>query len=66
MIDTWKTWIGQKIRKQSGKPFKSGDKLGTPVEIVTHPFTGRPAFIMKDDGTVVECVKCEVADAVLL
>ena len=66
MINEWKTWIGRPIQKQSGKPFKSTHKIGVPIEIVAHPITGRPAFVMKDDGSVVECRMCEAANAVLL
>ena len=43
-VDVYENWIGQKVRKASGrsnqlssKPFKSGNKANTVKEIVNHP-----------------------------
>ena len=56
----WKAWIGKQVSKESGKPFKSGEKLGTVTGMITHPITKRPAFTMQEDGTYVECCRCQL------
>lgn len=60
-----KSWIGQKVRKTSGrsnqlssKPFKSGNKVNTVREIVNHPQLNVPAFTFLEDDSVVECRRC--------
>lgn len=46
------------VTKKSRKPFKSRSKVARVVESVTHPITGRPAYLL-DDGSVVEQQKCQ-------
>lgn len=60
-----KSWIGQKVRKTSGrsnqlssKPFKSGNKANTVREIVNHPQLNVPAFTFLEDDSIVECRRC--------
>lgn len=60
-----KSWIGQKVRKTSGrsnqlssKPFKSGNKTNTVKEIVNHPQLNVPAFTFLEDDSIVECRRC--------
>ena len=50
--------VGKRVVKNSGKPFKSGDRVGTVQAITTHPDTKRAAFVMKEDGSVVEAGIC--------
>lgn len=40
------------VTKQSGKPFKSGDKEGMVMDVVVNPRTGLVAFRMDDDSIV--------------
>lgn len=54
-LAVWPTWIGQQVKKISGKPFKSGQKLNTVSCMMIHPITGRQAFGFNDDETFVEC-----------
>jgi len=56
----YELWLNKFVYKTSGKPFKSGDKLGKPVKIIEHPQLHIPAFVMKDDGSYVECRRCEL------
>lgn len=63
-----KSWIGQKVRKTSGrsnqlssKPFKSGNKTNTVKEIVNHPQLNVPAFTFLEDDSIVECRRCLLA-----
>lgn len=56
----WQNWIGQKIEKHSGKPFKSSKKIGIPIAIETNPNSGKLAFRMKDDETLVDCYQCKL------
>lgn len=51
-------WVGAKISKISGKPFKSGLKIDTVKEFGANPATGNPAFIMESCGSCVECRVC--------
>jgi len=51
--------IGKYVVKKSGKPFKSGKKMGQIKEIVQHPITGRSAFKL-DDQSIVEQRICIV------
>lgn len=53
--------IGKKVTKR-GKPFKSGRKENTVRGIVLHPKKKVPAFIFKEDDSVMECEKCTVID----
>lgn len=57
MFIDFTTFIGQTITKESGKPFKSGEKVGTVVGTTINPNTFLPAFMM-DDGSVVDCHQC--------
>ena len=55
----WQTWIGEKVYKTSGKPFKSTLKIATVKGVTVNPWTLRPAFIFEEDDSVVECRTCE-------
>lgn len=46
--------IGDKVVKKSGKPFKSGLKIGTVLEIVPNPYTGKPGIRIKEDNSIVD------------
>lgn len=50
--------VGEKIKKKSNKPFKSGDKEATVIGYMTHPITYRIAYVI-EDGTHVEIKQCE-------
>lgn len=56
-IQMWHGWVGHKIVKNSGKAFKSGEKIGTPVAVCVHDHTTNLAFKM-NDGSQVECWRC--------
>jgi hypothetical protein len=67
-VDAYAGWIGQKVRKTSGranqlcsKPFKSGNRTNTVKEIVNHPQLNVPAFTFLEDDSVVECRRCLLA-----
>jgi len=57
-VAIWTSWIGQKVRKISAKPFKSRFKWATVKGIIEHPVTGRPGFTFEEDESVVECRIC--------
>ena len=59
-IESLQFMIGKRIRKCSGKPFKSKLKAATVVDIIEHPQTQRPAFLLKEDGTIVAAIQCEL------
>ena len=55
--DNWKYWVGNEIVKHSGKPFKSGLKIGIPNGMGINPNSGKQAFIM--DDCYVDCYQCK-------
>jgi hypothetical protein len=60
----WDTYIGKQIIKHSGKPFKSGKKIGIPLEITVNPNSNKKAFLM-DDGSVVDCSQTKLYETTL-
>ena len=54
----WESWLGEKIMKKSKKPFKSTNIVGIPEEIVINPHSGKFAFFMKEDKSIVDCHQC--------
>lgn len=56
-LKDWDKWIGLEIIKHSGKPFKSGLKIGRVRELTTNPYSLKDGFLM-DDGTIVDCHQC--------
>lgn len=59
-VAKWHAMIGEQIVKRSGKPFKSGKKVGLAMNVCVHDHTTNLAFLM-DDGSQVECWRCELA-----
>jgi hypothetical protein len=47
-------WIGQKVVKHSGKPFKSGKKTATVKGYASNPNSGKVAFVFEEDDSVVD------------
>lgn len=54
-------WVGRKVTKDSGKPFKSGLKENTVKGVVEHPVLKIPAFTFDEDESVVECRQCHLS-----
>lgn len=51
-----------KVRKISGKPFKSGSKINTVKGETINPNTNLPAFVFEEDDSIVDkkiCVEVE-------
>lgn len=59
-ILAWHAMVGQKVIKRSGKPFKSGNKVGTVQCVSAHDHTTYLAFRMVEDGSLVECFRCKL------
>ncbi len=54
---------GQQVRKISGKPFKSGEKIGTVTGIVPHPvLPDTDAYSFAEDDSLVRADYCEVVE----
>ena len=52
--------IGTKIVKKSGKPFKSGEKVGTVVGVILHPQLPEwHAYLLREDDSYVRVSYCE-------
>lgn len=60
VVSDYQTWIGKRVSKISGKPFKCQAKVVTVAAIIKHPITGRDAFTFTDDLSFVECGKCQL------
>lgn len=54
--------IGKKVRKKSGKPFKSKLKVNTVKAVIVHPYLGRDAFVFEEDDSYVTAELCELAE----
>jgi len=52
-------YIGKKVVKISGKPFKSSYKANTVKDVVEHPL-GKPAFSFEEDDSIVEAWRCRL------
>ena len=50
-----------KVKKISGKPFKSGNKINTVKGESVNPYTGKEAYFFKEDDSIVDEEKCERA-----
>lgn len=51
---------GDKVVKFSGKPFKSGAKIGTIESFTTNPNSQQPAAVMKEDGSIVDLYQIDL------
>ena len=54
-----------KVKKKSGKPFKSGLKINTVKDVVKHPILGTEAFSFEEDDSIVEIKICLPKDMAL-
>jgi hypothetical protein len=50
--------VGTKVVKYSGKPFKSGLKVGTISGLTKNLHTGKVAYTFEEDGSVVDAYQC--------
>jgi hypothetical protein len=51
---------GAKVRKVSGKPFKSGKRMGTIKELTVNPDSGKPAIVLREDDSIVDIYRCKL------
>lgn len=62
----YKSWIGKKVKKISGKDFKSKLKQNTVRDIGLHLILSQkkgypvPCFVFEEDDTYVACSSCEL------
>lgn len=55
--------IGKRVKKKSGKPFKSGEKVNTVTGIVVVKELGDVAcYTFVEDEAWVECFRCALAE----
>lgn len=52
--------VGDKAVKFSGKPFKSGAKIGTIKELTLNPNSNQPAAVMLEDNSVVDLYQMDI------
>lgn len=58
--DGYRTWLGKTIRKRSNKPFKNGEKIETPTELLLNKKSGNVGFRLSN--SIVDCSQCELLD----
>jgi len=58
-MKNYKFNLGDYVRKRSGRPFKSGNKIGTIREFTINPHTGNPAVYFREDDSVVDLMTLE-------
>lgn len=51
-------WNGVRVKKHSGKPFKSGLSINTIKDLCINPNTGKIAFQFNEDESCVDCWQC--------
>lgn len=62
----YEEWVGKKVIKTSGKPFKSKSKINTVSALMIHTIlfekTGEiiPCFTFEEDDSYVDCRSCEL------
>ncbi len=57
-VNTFEHWIGKRVRKNSGKPFKSRKRVATVLGVIEHPeLRGKPAFVFQEDDSHVACTQ---------
>lgn len=56
------TLLGRKVSKQSGRPFKSGEKTATISGYTFNDMTKKLAFTFEEDDSNVECFRCTLID----
>jgi len=56
------TVIGKKVRKKSGKPFKSGNLVNTITGIIINPRSPKneKAYTFEEDSSCVNICLCEI------
>lgn len=59
----WMGWIGSRVEKKTGKPFKSTFKIGTVKGTCQHPVTGHLCFTFEEDESYVEAFRCQLYKA---
>lgn len=55
-------FIGKKVEKISGKPFKSGNKINTVKGIGINPNTGKECFLFNEDESLVDIRICKIKE----
>ncbi len=56
----YQSWIGLKVEKKSGKPFKSTYKFATVKSITVNPNSNKPAFTFFEDDSIVDSESCRL------
>ena len=66
--DRYTLWVGKRVRKTSGKPFKSKQSINTVKSVGVHPEIFEkfkeimPCFYFADDDSHVLCSICELVE----
>lgn len=60
----YENWIGKKVSKISGKPFKSKLKVNTVKALIEVTIQDKifPAFLFEEDESFVTCRTCQLEE----
>lgn len=63
----YKLWIGKKVKKKSGRDFKSTLRRNTVQNVIYLVLSQRkqrsvPCFVFEEDDTFVACSSCELVE----
>jgi len=58
-VKEWREWEGKLVVKKSGKPFKSGDKIGKVIVTTINLNSGKPGFLI-DNESIVDCYQVKL------
>ena len=60
--EMYENMLSKKVVKISGRPFKSGDRTATTVDMVKNPHSERWAFTFEEDDSFVDCGRCKLKE----
>jgi len=59
--DELDSFVGQTVKKSSGKPFSNGEKLAIISGVLENPHSGHPAFCF-EDALLCDAFMCVLAE----
>lgn len=59
-ITYYEKFVGQKIEKKSGRPFKSTLKINTATALCCDLIVRNLCLVFEEDDSYVECYRCKI------
>lgn len=61
-IGFYENFLGQRVKKKSGRPFKSSLKINTATALCCDLIVKRLCFVFEEDDSYVECFRCTLTE----